>query len=195
VTIERVRVGDVLRLDRRPIEPDPATEYISVGIRSFGKGIFHYRPTLGAQLGKLRFFELIPDRLVLSNIKAWEGAIALSTDGDAGCIASNRFLTYMPVDGRIDVRWAKWYFLSDPGIALIQQASPGSADRNRTLGIARFELLKIPLPGIDEQRRAAEYLNRLDAAAMQLRERVQRTSALLSALIPAALNETFAPFS
>lgn len=54
MTVQRVRVGDVLRLDRVPVEPDPAGEYVAIGVRSFGKGIFHYEPKLGGQLGSLR---------------------------------------------------------------------------------------------------------------------------------------------
>src|SRR5438132_6408438 len=106
----------------------PATVYVSIGLRSFGNGIFHYEPTIGSALGSLRFFEIRPNRLVISNIKGWEGAIAVSADDDEGCIASNRFLICVPIDDQIDVRWARWYFLSDGGIELIQRASPGSAD-------------------------------------------------------------------
>ena len=73
-------------------------EYTSIGIRSFGKGIFHYDRALGGQLGSLRFFEIQPDRLVVSNIKGWEGAIAVSSTADAGHLASNRFLSYAPAD-------------------------------------------------------------------------------------------------
>ena len=147
-----MQVGEVLRLERVPVEPDPMAEYVSIGIRSFGKGIFHYEPKLGAQLGSLRFFEVQPDRLIVSNIKGWEGAIAVSSAADTGHLASNRFLSYIPIEDRIDVRWARWYFLSESGIELIQRASPGSADRNRTLAIERFEALEIPLPPIEEQR-------------------------------------------
>lgn len=170
--VERVRVGEVLRLERVPVEPDPMVEYVSIGLRSFGKGVFHYEPKLGNQLGSLRFFEVQPNRLVVSNIKGWEGAIAVSAEADAGCLASNRFLSYVPINDRIDLGWARWYFLSEAGIALIQRASPGSADRNRTLAIERFEALEIPLPPIDDQRRVAQSLScmshRIAGGAMPL---------------------------
>lgn len=149
-------------------------EYVSIGVRSFGRGIFHYEPKLGNQLGSLRFFKVEPDRLVVSNIKGWEGAIAVSAEAEAGCVASNRFLSYVPIDDRIDVGWAHWYFLSDPGIHLIQRASPGSADRNRTLAIERFEALEIPLPPIDEQRRLAARLDAIADAARRAADRVSR---------------------
>ncbi len=179
---ERARVGEVLRLDRRPVSPDPAREYVSIGIRSFGKGVLRYEPTLGDQLSKLRFFEVVPDRVVLSNIKAWEGAVAVSGKGDAGCIASNRFLTYEPVDDRVDIRWARWYFLSEYGNELLQRASPGSADRNRTLAIDRFEALEIPLPPIGEQRRVAARLAEVEAAADQVRGLRDRATTVVTAL-------------
>ena len=166
--VDRVRVGDVLKLERTSIEPDPSIEYVAIGVRSFGKGIFHYEPKSGNQLGSLRFFSVQPDRLVISNIKGWEGAIAVSEADDSGCLASNRFLTYIPADDRIDVRWARWYFLSERGIELIQRASPGSADRNRTLAIERFENLVIPLPTVDDQRLAAARLDQLSSWSGQV---------------------------
>jgi len=163
---KRVRVGEVLRLERIPVEPDPTTEYVTIGARSFGRGLFHYEPKIGQQLGSLRFFAVQPDRLVISNIKGWEGAIAVSGANDHGCLASNRFLSYAPVDDRIDVGWARWFFLSEQGLPLIQRASPGSADRNRTLSMARFEKLEIPLPPIEKQRHAA---SRLDRSSSRIR--------------------------
>lgn len=165
--MRRVRVGDVLELKRLPVEIDPFDEYVPIGIRSFGKGIFHYEPTPGEELSKLRFFEVRPRELVLSNIKAWEGAIAVSTEDERGCIASNRFLTYVPKANGADVSYLRYFFLSDAGLPLIQRASPGSADRNRTLAIDRFEALEIPLPPLDVQQRVARRLTRLLPLARQ----------------------------
>lgn len=186
MTVERVRVGDVLRLERFPVDPTPDLEYTSIGLRSFGKGIFHYEAKTGDRLGSLRFFEVRPERLVVSNIKGWEGAIAVSADSDAGCIASNRFLSYAPVENCVDVGWARWFFLSEPGIELIQRASPGSADRNRTLAIDRFEALEIPLPPLDEQRRVAARLSGVAGVA----ERVgilRGKAGVLAAALPGAI--------
>jgi type I restriction enzyme S subunit len=181
MTIRRVRVGEVLRLDRTPVELKPGRDYVAVGVRSFGKGIFHYDPKPGDELGKLRFFELPPDRLVISNIKGWEGAVAVSTEADVGCVASNRFLLYSPVDDRVDIDWARWFFLSEAGLPLIQQASPGSADRNRTLAIGRFESLEIPLPPIDEQVQLAGRLNTASSGAAHTVALLGRSNELIDA--------------
>jgi type I restriction enzyme S subunit len=185
----RVQVGDVLTLKRRPVEVDPLAEYLPIGIRSFGKGIFHYPPTLGSDLSRLRFFEVHPNELVISNIKAWEGAIAVSSPTETGRIASNRFLSYVPSDGRIDVRYANYFFLSEQGLPLIQRASPGSADRNRTLAIDRFERLEIPLPELAEQIRVASYLDGLARQTTTLGASVARSGAGFKALPEAIASE------
>ncbi len=168
MTVVRTRVGDVLQLDRDEVTPEPGSEYTTIGVRSFGKGIFHYEPKAGDELGSLRFFSIKPNRLIVSNIKGWEGAIAVSDDADSTCFASNRFLQYQSIGDRIDVGWARWFFLSEPGLELIQRASPGSADRNRTLAIERFENLEIALPPIDVQRATAAELSRVQRRISRL---------------------------
>ena len=156
-----VRVGDVLRLERRPVTIDSMIEYVAIGVRSFGKGVFYYPPCLGSDLSKLRFFEVHSGALLVSNIKAWEGAIAVSSEADEGTVASNRFLSYFPIDNKIDVRYAHYLLLSQVGLPLIERASPGSADRNRTLSIDRFENVELAVHDLDEQPRVADYIDQL----------------------------------
>jgi len=193
--VRRARVGDVLQLERRPLAIDPLKEYEPIGIRSFGKGIFHYPPTLGAELSKLRYFELRSDELVVSNIKAWEGAIAVASGAEEGRVASNRFLSYAPIGGQIDVRYAAYYFLSEQGLPLIQRASPGSADRNRTLAIDRFENLVIPLPDIDDQRQIVARLDAVRARVSLGNEALEKSTRLSNALPVAAAHREDMPIS
>lgn len=184
---KRVRVADVLELVREPVNIDPLHVYTSVGVRSFGKGLFHYESQDGSQLSKLRWYKLRPGELVVSNIKAWEGAIAMSSQQEVGCIASNRFLTYRPKDDRVHLGYLRHFFLSEAGLLLLGRASPGSADRNRTLAIDRFENLEIPLPDIEEQRRAASFLDRANDLASRVGALVDGRADLRS-LIPRLLD-------
>jgi type I restriction enzyme S subunit len=164
--VERVRVGAVLALQRRPVDVSIDRTYEEIGIRSFGRGVFHKEPVPGASLGSKRVFRIEPGDLLLSNVFAWEGAIAVARDAERGKIGSHRFMTYTPVDSeRIDTNWASWFFRSEPGLELIRRASPGSAGRNRTLAIERFEALEIPLPPIQDQRRVSAALDRIVVAA------------------------------
>ncbi|TDC58293.1 restriction endonuclease subunit S [Actinomadura sp. KC345] len=164
MTAQPVRLGDELQLERFPVAVSTDTEYTQIGIRSFGRGIFHRDKMPGNELSKLRYFEVTPERLIVSNIMAWEGAIAVSTDRDRDCIASNRFLSYAP-STNVDVRYLNYYFQSAPGMRAIRGTSTGTVLRNQTLSIKDFENLVVPLPDVKEQRRIAA---RLDAALAKL---------------------------
>jgi type I restriction enzyme, S subunit len=181
MTTERVRIGEVLALQRREVAIDPIKDYRLVGIYSFGKGIFHRSPKMGSELGEYRFFAVKPGDLVLSNIQAWEGAIAHATKVDAGIVGTHRFLTYVPIAGRIDTNWARWFLLSEPGMTLIRRAAPGSTMRNRTLSIGRFEALEIPLPPIEEQRRV---VCRLDRTSRHIRAISEQSPTKRATIVP-----------
>ncbi len=182
------RIVDVLELQREPIAVEYSRVYRQVGIRSFGRGLIRYPALPGNQLSKLRFFRFPVGALIVSNIKAWEGAIALSDAGDEGRIASNRFLPYVPRKNvEIDLRFVCAYLLSDAGLALLGAASPGSADRNRTLAIERFEQLDIPVPPLVDQLQFASAAWRLG----ELSDAQGTRAKLRAAIVPSILNEVF----
>ena len=170
MTVEYVRVGDVLELHRRAVEVDPSDEYREVGVRSFGRGIFHKEPIAGTDLGSKRVFRIEPGDLVISNVFAWEGAIAVASEAEEGMIGSHRFMTFRPKDDRTDTAWLAWFFLSEPGLELIRRASPGSAGRNRTL------------PRIDEQQSAARRLGPTADASSTVAQLTRRAQELSDAL-------------
>ena len=182
-----VMVGQVLERVVEPITIDPFGTYCTIGVRSFGNGIFHHDPVDGSALSKLRWFKVRPGELIVSNIKGWEGAIALSSEGDSKCIASNRFLTYRPKDDRIDINYVRYFLLSEPGLRLVRKASPGSTDRNLTLGINAFESLEIPLPPRTRQRQIANQLDAIRAKTQAVEARqfgaAQKLAAVVSALV------------
>ena len=192
--IKEFRVGDILQLERTLVEIYPDDLYTPIGIRSFGRGIINYPPTPGEELSKLRYFRFPPNALAISNIKAWEGALALTPSQPGDAVASNRFLFYTPQRDEVDVRYLRYYFLSEKGLAQIGKASPGSADRNRTLGIKSFEALKIPLPDVEEQRRITARLDdalaKLEQAEKLREHRTKLCAALAESTVARAVNES-----
>lgn len=191
MTVERALVGEVLALQRRAVAVELDGEYEEIGIRSFGRGIFHKEPVSGVDLGDKRVFRIEANDLVISNVFAWEGAIAVASQKEIGKIGSHRFMTFMPADSRIDTSWASWFFRSEPGLALIGQASPGSAGRNRTLAIDRFAALEIPLPPIEEQRRVAVRVDQISARCAELDQRRQKSEGLQRSLIESRVDQLF----
>jgi type I restriction enzyme S subunit len=182
----------VLELVKEPVEIDPIAPYVSIGIRSFGKGLFHYPERAGSEIGKLRFQSVQPDLLAISNIKGWEGAVATTSEGDLGAVASNRFLFFRPLAGSDAVHYFWSVLLDGDGLAAIGRASPGSADRNRTLAIDRFKRLELPLPSLGDQAAIGRVVGEVRAATATQEQAAQLTTSRINALLPAALNEAFA---
>lgn len=190
-TAERIRVGDILELKRRSVTVDPIETYREIGVSSFGKGIFHKAPVTGAEIGNKRVFAIEPKDLVLNNVFAWEGSIAVASQSEQGMIGSHRFMTYVPKGERADPHYLHYFFLSEVGINLIRQASPGSAGRNRTLGIDAFEALEIPLPNLAEQIRVAERLQRVSGTSEAALTLARKTLQSIEATWWAILREEF----
>lgn len=181
MTVRHIPAREVLTLARRSVQVDLSLEYAEIGIRSFGRGVFHKPAISGADLGGKRVYEIHEGDLVISNVFAWEGAVTVAGPAENGRIGSHRFMTWVVRPGLGDASYLHHYLLSERGLEQLQRASPGSAGRNRTLAIGAFEDLVIPLPGIGEQRAIAAYLDRHEGAARQVLSAV-RSAAILRGL-------------
>jgi len=151
---------EVAFLIRRGVKTKPEAEYEEMGVRSFGKGTFKKPVLTGEQIGKKRIYWIHKDDLVFNNVFAWEKAIAVAQEEDHRRVGSHRFITYVPNEKQITSEFMCHHFLSEKGIDDIRAASPGSAGRNRTLGLKKLEKILVPVPDYDEQLRFAEMAKR-----------------------------------
>lgn len=154
-----------------PVDVDPTATYREIGVRSHGKGVFHKEAALGVTIGEKRVFSVVPETLVLNIVFAWEQAVALTTQAEAGFIASHRFPMFRPKDGKADLRYLLRFLLTKKGKALLELASPGGAGRNKTLGQQDFLKLKTIVPAIAEQRKIASFLGAVDDKISGLRRK------------------------
>ncbi|MFZ5751667.1 MAG: restriction endonuclease subunit S [Pseudomonadota bacterium] len=180
-------MAEVAPLVRRPVEIDLDASYPELGVRSFGRGTFHKPDLLGADLSWQKLFLVQQGDLVFSNIKAWEGAFAVAGPDDHGRVGSHRYLTCVPTQGLATADFIWFYLQTSEGLGKVQSASPGSADRNRTLGQGALEAITVPTPPIDRQ----EWFDRLHAKAREARAIRASTAQDVEALIPAMLHEIF----
>lgn len=161
--------------------------YPELGVRSFGKGTFHKPTLMGTDVGSKRLFKIEPGDLIFSNVFAWEGAIAVAQLEDAGRFGSHRFIT-CKVDRNILIPdFLRYYFLTDEGLLKINEASPGGAGRNRTLGLKKLMAIKVPVPSIEVQNTFKQLL----ADVNMLKEKHSAIRQANSALIPAMLERIF----
>lgn len=157
-------------LDRvsNPVDVIGDQEYVQIGIRSHGKGIFHKEAVTGKELGNKRVFWIVPNALVVNIVFAWERAIAVTSENEKGLIASHRFPMYLPKNNLSNVDFLRYMFLTDKGQSYLELASPGGAGRNKTLGQSNFAELKIDLPDVKEQTQIASFLSAVDEKISEL---------------------------
>ena len=163
-------LGDCLSRVERPVEVKPNELYTQIGIRSHGKGLFYKEPVAGAALGNKAVFWIEPDCFIVNIVFAWEQAIGKTTQSEVGMIGSHRFPMYRPVNDRVDIDYLISYFLTKRGTDILEEASPGGAGRNKTLGQDRFLKSKIVLPPIEEQQKIAAILTTQDRV-IELKEK------------------------
>ncbi len=193
-----VRLGEVIERVRRPIVVRPEAMYREIGIRSYGRGIFHKHPRAGAEIGNKRLFAIEPGDLVFNIVFAWEGAVAVAGATEAGMCGSHRFPTYRPVEGECDVRFLKELLLTREGLLLLASASPGSAGRNRTLNQSALLDARLSLPSLTQQRRCVDLIAHVDAYGDRCSELASAAWAAVGALLDqheAALKNVNQPIS
>ncbi len=180
-------LAEVAPIVRRPVAIELDGIYPELGARSFGKGLFHKPILSGADLDWQKLFRVHTGDLVISNIKAWEGAIAVAGEADHDRVGSHRYITCVARDGIATPQFLCFYLLTNEGIEQVQGASPGSADRNRTLAMGRLEQLLVPVPTIEKQRE----FSTLQAKIAAIHQAQAANQPALDALLPAVLDKAF----
>lgn len=180
-------MSEVAPLIRRPVVVELNAEYAELGVRSFGKGTFHKPSLNGMDVGTKKLFHIYPDDLVLSNVFAWEGAIAVAKASDKGRVGSHRFITCVPQRGVSTSEFLCFYFLTHEGLEKIREASPGGAGRNKTLGLKRLDKIGVPVPAIEKQ----IWFNNLQQKVAEIQEVQKSNEAQLQALLPSILDKAF----
>ena len=182
------RLGEVAPLTRRPIAPKPGASYPQVAVRSFGRGTFHHPALRAEEITWQRPYLVKAGDILISNIKAWEGAIAVAQPADDERVGSHRYLTLVPEKGVASAHFLTFYLLTAEGLNALGEASPGSADRNRTLSTKALAKMPVPVPGIDDQLWFEAMLRR----ARSMDHTRAELAAELDALVPSVMDRVFA---
>ena len=133
-------------------------------------------------------YRIEPGDLLFSNVFAWEGAIAIAQLEDAGRFGSHRFITCRADPAQTSAEFLRYYFLTDEGLLKINEASPGGAGRNRTLGLEKLMALEVPVPPLAVQ----QSFTRLQTEITALKSKHAALRAANAALLPATLERVFA---
>lgn len=177
----------VAPLNRRQVDLQPNTVYSEVGVRSFGKGVFEKPSFNSDDLTWQKPNWIKEGDLLMSNIKAWEGAVAAVRKEHNGKVGSHRYLTFEPDSGVTSADFLWYFFMTEEGNYQLNEASPGSADRNRTLNTKKILEALVPIPDLESQNEFLALRSKLDT--LKTAQDVQLLE--LEALFPGVLEEVF----
>lgn len=153
----KVPIGNVLSSISRPV-PTPTSAYKALSIRSHGKGTFQRLVDRPEEIDMDTVYEVGPRDLIVNITFAWEGAIALAKDEDAGLYVSHRFPTFQVDEKAINREFLGYAVRSRRFFHFLGVVSPGGAGHNRVLNKSDFLAIEIPLPPKLEQDSAATIL-------------------------------------
>ena len=180
-------MGEVAPLVRRPVSVDISHDYPQIAVRSFGKGTFHKPPLIGSEVTWEKPHLVKAGDILISNIKAWEGALAVASAADDGRYGSHRYLTCVPIETVATARFICFHLLSPDGLAAVGEASPGSADRNRTLNTRALAKIPVPVPPFGRQLWFGQLYDQVDL----MMQRRGQCSLELDAMLPGILDRAF----
>jgi type I restriction enzyme S subunit len=162
-----VPLGTVLSLNIDAVKVDPSIHYNFAGVYSFGRGLFSRDSQSGADTTYKVFHRLHYDDYVISQPKAWEGAIARIGQEFDGRFLSPVFSTFRPKHDQLNSRYLEWYCKQQTVWEKLRFKAKGMGARRETVSPTQFLTLEIPLPPLAEQRRLVE---RIDALAAKIEE-------------------------
>jgi type I restriction enzyme S subunit len=161
----------------------PDGPFRALGVRSHGKGTFSRIDSLAAveEFGKT-VYRVEPNLFIVNIVFAWEGAAAITSEADSGCLVLHRFPTFRINDQLLDIEYFRHVIRTKPFRQLLALASPGGAGRNKTLNRDDLLKFKIHVPPLSEQGEIAETLNSLDRRISLLDDHTSRLARQRDAL-------------
>ena len=157
---EQRKLSELLEKYEDPVET-PHDGYERVGIRSHAKGTFHSFVEPGKELDTAKMYRVAADKFILNITFAWEHAVAITDNNDAGKLVSHRFPQFS-FNPKLKPHFFKYLMLDKKFREHLELSSPGGAGRNRVLKISDMLKYEIKLPSIEEQIKIGEYFDHLD---------------------------------
>jgi type I restriction enzyme S subunit len=169
---KKISLSKFLTFTPREIEK-PTENYLALGIRSHGKGIFHKPDTDPKAISMDKLYEVKENDFIVNITFAWEHAVAIISKEDEGGLVSHRFPTYVIDQKTVFVEFFRHIILQPFFKQMLDNISPGGAGRNRVLSKKDLLKLEISVPSLEEQNVIAEVLNTAQQELKQYQEKLK----------------------
>jgi len=169
---KKISLSKFLTFTPREIEK-PTENYLALGIRSHGKGIFHKPDSDPKAIAMDKLYEVKENDFIVNITFAWEHAVAIISKEDEGGLVSHRFPTYVIDQKIVSVEFFRHIILQPFFKQMLDNISPGGAGRNRVLSKKDLLKLEISVPSLEEQTVIAEVLNTAQQELKQYEEKLK----------------------
>ena len=180
-------LGQILRLFEQAQPVSPEGSYPQVGVRSFGLGLFPKAPVAGTATTYRAFNRLYAGALLLSQVKGWEGAVAVCPPELDGWFVSPEYRTFQCIQAEARSGYmatlvrTKWFW------SMLSGATRGVGARRERTRPEQFLRIELPMPDTGQQEKAERLF-----AELSLFERLHAESVTeLDALLPSILRQNF----
>jgi type I restriction enzyme S subunit len=162
--------------------------YPQVGMKSFGGGLFSKASISGTETTYRSFNRLFDGALVLSQVKGWEGAVAVCPKPLAGWFVSPEYRTFRCIPEEASPGYLEPLVRTEWFWKRLAHATRGVGARRERTRPEQFLKVEIPMPDLSKQRIG----ERLWAELGKLKRLQAETAVELDALLPSVLSKAFA---
>jgi len=181
------RLGEILQLDEDAVSVESKALYPQVGIKSLGGGLFPKSAISGTETTYRTFNRLFAGALVLSQVKGWEGAVAVCPKKLDGWFVSPEYRTFRCIEGEARPGYLAPIVRTEWFWSRLAHATRGVGARRERTRPEQFLNVEIPMPDVRSQRVGESVFAEVEA----LKRLHDETAVELDALLPAILDRAF----
>jgi type I restriction enzyme S subunit len=181
------KLGEIIKLDEDAVSISPTGSYPQVGVRSFGGGLFAKAAVSGMDTTYKNFNRLYEGALLLSQVKGWEGAVAVCPSELVGWFVSPEYRTFRCIPSEVRPGYlaplvrTKWFW------GKLANATRGVGARRERTRPEQFLSIELPMPDVEHQRQGEAIFDEVNTV-----KRLQaETSGELDSLFPSILDRAF----
>lgn len=184
---QKKKIGDILTLDEDRVLITKTGEYPQVGVKSFGGGLFPKASVYGTETAYKNFNRLYEGTILLSQVKGWEGAIAVCDKNLAGWYVSPEYHTFRCIPNEAIPGYMAALVRTEWFWKHLKNATRGVGARRERTRPEQFLTIQIPMPDIKSQKLGQQLFTRIE----KTKHSQAQIATSLDAMLPSILDKAF----
>lgn len=156
----------------------PGSTYKLAGIYSFGRGLIDRGQLSGENTKYNHLHRLSGGQIVLSKLKAWEGAVAVVSEQFAGTYASSEYPTFTLDESLMLPPFMQLICESPWFWHEIMRRCRGTAERRARIHPNEFLFVPVPLPSVGKQWEIVQRVEDVRYALQSVEQRLKMSTHL-----------------